>query len=107
MEGQVIAEVTIIPVGTGDTGLSRYIAACVQVLEKTPDLHYQLTAMGTIIQGPLRQVLKVVQEMHQVPFEFGVSRVVTTIKIDERRDKPQTMGDKVEAVRKLFPKVKV
>lgn len=106
MERQVIAELSIIPVGTGGTGLSRYVAACVEVLGKR-GLEYQLTAMGTIIQGPLKQVLEVVQEMHEVPFKLGVSRVVTTLKIDDRRDKAQTIVGKVEAVRGLFPKVKV
>jgi len=106
MERQVIAELSIIPVGTKDTGLSRHIAACVEVLEKK-GLIYRLTDMGTIIQGPLNQVLEIVQEMHEVPFKLGVSRVVTTLKIDDRRDKAHTIGDKVEAVRSLLPEVKI
>ena len=106
MVKQVIVELSILPVGTGDTGLSRYIAACVERLEKT-GLVYQLTAMGTIIQGPLNQILEVVKEMHEVPFELGVSRVVTMLKIDDRRDKPQTIGDKVKAVQNLLPEVKL
>lgn len=107
MGRQVITEVTIVPVGTGDTGLSKYVAACLEVLEKAPGLSYRLTAMGTIIQGSLEQVLQVVREMHEAPFNLGVSRVITTIKIDDRRDKLQTMTDKVEAVQKLVPTVKV
>ncbi len=106
MERQVIAELSIIPVGTKDTGLSRYIAACVEVLEKR-GLVYRLTDMGTIIQGSLKQVLEIVQEMHEVPFRLGVARVVTILKIDDRRDKAQTIGDKVEAVRSLLPEVKI
>ncbi len=106
MEREVIAELSIIPIGTGETGLSRYVAACVEKLERR-GLVYQLTAMGTIIQGPLKQILEIVQEMHEVPFQLGVSRVVTTLKIDDRRDKWQTIKDKVKAVQNLLPEVKV
>jgi uncharacterized protein YqgV (UPF0045/DUF77 family) len=40
--------------------------------------------------------------MHEAVLEGGAWRVVTTIKIDDRRDKPLTMSGKVESVvRKL------
>jgi uncharacterized protein (TIGR00106 family) len=54
--------------------------------------------MGTIIQGPLERILELVPQMHRAPFARGAQRVVSTISIDERRDKPQTMESKVEAV---------
>ncbi|TET25340.1 MAG: MTH1187 family thiamine-binding protein [Dehalococcoidia bacterium] len=98
MKGQVIAEVTVVPVGTAATSLSRYVAACLDAVKQAPDISYQLTAMGTIIQGRLQRVLELAQKMHEVPFTMGVSRVVTTIKIDDRRDKPQTMEGKVKTV---------
>lgn len=106
MKGQVVAEVSIIPVGTGDTGLSRYIAACLEVLEGRKDITYRLTAMGTIIEGPLDKVLEMICKMHEVPFSKGASRVVTSIKIDDRRDKPSTMAGKIESVMKLQPSIK-
>jgi len=106
MKGQVVAEVSIIPVGTGDTGLSRYIAACLEVLEGRKDITYRLTAMGTIIEGPLDKVLEVIHEMHEVPFSKGASRVVTSLKIDDRRDKPSTITGKIESVMKLRPSIK-
>lgn len=106
MKGQVVAEVSIIPVGTGGTGLSRYIAACLEVLEGRKDITYRLTAMGTIIEGPLDKVLEVICKMHEVPFNKGASRVVTSIKIDDRRDKPSTMAGKIESVMKLRPSIK-
>ena len=106
MEGQVVAELSIVPLGTGAAGLSHYIAACLAALEARTDLAYQLTPMGTIIEGPLGKILEVTQQMHEVPFGKGASRVVTTLRIDERRDKPLTMASKVESVLKLRPSVK-
>ncbi|MFC2051310.1 MTH1187 family thiamine-binding protein [Chloroflexota bacterium] len=98
MEGQVIAEVKIIPIGTVTTSLSRYIGACFNTVKQAQDISYQLTAMGTIIQGPLERVLELTQRMHEVPFEMGAKRVVTVINIDDRRDKSATMDGKVKAV---------
>ena len=98
MPQQVIAEISITPLGTASTSLSHYVAACVDILKQAPEVSYQLTAMGTIIQGPLEQVLELAGKMHQAPFAQGAQRVVTTIKIDDRRDKPLTIEGKVQAV---------
>ena len=106
MKGRVIAEVSIIPIGTGDTGLSHYVASCLEVLEGRKDLTYRLTPMGTVIEGPLDKLLEVIRKMHEVPFSKGASRVVTHLKIDDRRDKPATMAGKVESVLKLRPSIK-
>ena len=106
MEGQVVAVLAIVPVGTGDAGLSHYIAACLEILQDRKDLSYQLTPMGTVIEGSLDKVLEVTRQMNEVPFGRGASRVVTSLKIDERRDKPSTMAGKVESVLKLHPSIK-
>lgn len=106
MNGKVIAEVSIVPIGTGDAGVSRYVAASLEVLEGRKDLTYRLTPMGTVIEGPLAKVLEAIRDMHEVPFSKGASRVVTDIKIDDRRDKPSTMSSKVQSVLKLRPSIK-
>jgi uncharacterized protein (TIGR00106 family) len=106
MKGKVIAELSVVPVGTGDASLSRYVAACLDVLARRKDVSYQLTPMGTVIEGSLDIILDIVAKMHEAPFGLGVSRVVTTVKIDERRDKLASMMGKVESVRKLRPSVK-
>jgi len=94
-----VVEISIVPLGTGTTSLSPYVAACEKVLrENSGNLKYELTAMGTIIEGDLEQILKLIQMLHEVPFESGAQRVSTTIKIDDRRDKKGTIEQKVKAV---------
>jgi uncharacterized protein (TIGR00106 family) len=95
-----MVEVSIVPVGTKTPSVSQYIAGALQILQSEPGIRYELTAMGTIIEGDLEQLLALAGRMHQSAFEAGVMRVVTTIKIDERRDKPLTMSDKIEAVKR-------
>ncbi|MFC2048275.1 MTH1187 family thiamine-binding protein [Chloroflexota bacterium] len=98
MKESVIAEIKITPIGTETTSLSRYITACINTVKQAKDISYQLTAMGTIIQGPLERVLELTQKMHEAPFSMGAQRVVTSLNIDDRRDKQIAMESKVKAV---------
>ncbi|HWR39036.1 MAG TPA: MTH1187 family thiamine-binding protein [Patescibacteria group bacterium] len=94
-----IAEVTIVPLGTGSASISQYVANCHKVLEKAGDLSYRLTPMSTVIEGDLNRILAVIREMHETPFAAGAQRVSTSIRIDDRRDKELTMDGKLQAVR--------
>ena len=98
MKGSVIAEIRIVPLGTATTSLSRYVAACLEAVKQAQGIDYQITAMGTIVQGPLEQILELAQKMHEVPFAMGAKRVATNINIDDRRDKPSSIEYKVKAV---------
>jgi uncharacterized protein (TIGR00106 family) len=56
-------------------------------------------AMGTSFEGSTADILALVGELHAVPFEKGVPRVYSVLKLDERRDRPgQTLDDKVRSV---------
>ncbi len=101
MGGKIVAEVSVIPIGTGSTGLSHFVAACLDAIAGKKDISYQLTPMGTILEGNLQDVIEAIQAMHEAPFGKGASRVVTWVKIDDRRDKPSTMAGKIESVVKL------
>ena len=92
-----IAELSIIPIGTKSTSLSSYVAACLKVLQDS-GLTYEVHGMGTIIEGALKDLFEVMLKMHEVPFEAGALRVVTSIKIDDRRDKETSAKEKVNAV---------
>lgn len=95
-----IAEVSIGPLGTKNPSISQYVAKAVKVLQSEKNLKYEITSMGTIIEGDLDKILVVVKKMHEVTFGEGVSRVVTTVKIDDRRDKTQSMKGKVDSLKK-------
>ncbi len=95
-----IAEVSIVPIGTNTPSVSQYVASAVRVLQAEKDIKYELTAMGTIIEGEPERLLSLVGKMHQSVFAAGAMRVVTTVKIDERRDKASSIVSKVEAVKR-------
>ncbi|MCQ6266207.1 MTH1187 family thiamine-binding protein [Fictibacillus sp. WQ 8-8] len=95
-----IIDITVIPIGTESPSVSTYVAGIQRVLEKYNDqINYELTSMNTIVEGELDVLLNVIKEMHEAPFQEGIQRVATNIRIDDRRDKKSTMKSKLESVR--------
>ena len=93
----VIAEVNIIPLGTKTPSVSKHIARAFRALREEKNMKYELTSMGTIMEGDLGEILRVVRNMHEGTFDGEVMRVVTTIKIDDRRDKTLSMSGTIES----------
>jgi uncharacterized protein (TIGR00106 family) len=93
-----ILEISVVPIGTKGTGLSHYVADCIKVLRKERKVKYELTSMGTNIEGSLQDLIRIALKMHAVPFKKGAPRVLTTLKIDDRRDKKGTLEGKKKAV---------
>ncbi|NHM30302.1 MTH1187 family thiamine-binding protein [Neobacillus terrae] len=100
-----IVDVTVIPIGTESPSVSKYVAEIQKVLKKYENegkIRYQLTPMNTIIEGELPVLFEVIQAMHEVPFQHGLQRVATNLRIDDRRDVKRKMEDKVERVNSLL-----
>ncbi|MEA2404569.1 MAG: hypothetical protein QOE08_1216 [Thermoleophilaceae bacterium] len=97
------ADITVLALGREGASASRYIAAIQRVLAKQDRVRYRMHAMGTSLEGSTEDILAVVGEVHAAPFEEGVPRVYTVLKLDERRDRPdQTLDDKVASVERLL-----
>jgi uncharacterized protein (TIGR00106 family) len=79
----MLAQVTITPIGTGEE-LKEMIAKAVAIIEKS-ELDYQLTSMGTIIEGDWDEIMVIVKKCHDEITNFA-DRVVTNIVIDDRKD---------------------
>jgi uncharacterized protein (TIGR00106 family) len=96
------AEITVLALGRADISASPYIAEIQRRLAAQDRVGYELHAMGTSLEGSTEDVLALVAELHAVPFELGVPRVYTVLKLDERRDRSQTLDEKVASVRRLL-----
>lgn len=95
-----LVEFSLNPLGTGSPSVSRYIARAVEVLQEEKGIKYSVTPMGTIMEGDLAHLLALVQKTHEAVFDAGVARLVTIIKIDDRRDKPSTIEGKMAALQR-------
>ena len=94
----ITAELTIIPIGTSGTSLSKYVAAAVSALDND-GIKYELTGMGTLLESDdLEKIFTAIKTAHEAVFNTGAERVATSIKIDERRDEDRTIKDKVSSV---------
>lgn len=96
------ADLTVITLGRAELSASPYIAEIQRRLAAQDRVRYRLHAMGTSLEGSTDDVLAIVRELHEVPFELGMERVYTVLKLDDRRDKPQTLDSKVASVERLL-----
>ena len=94
-----ILEISIVPLGLPASGISEFVACCLDELEKYSEkVRYELTAMGTIIEGDLDVMLDIVRKMHEAPFRKGAKRVLTTLRLDDRRDINASIEQKIRSV---------
>lgn len=84
MSGRARMEIAVYPLGSGDPNVSQEVSRIFEVLEQS-GLEYQITVMGTVIEGPLDDLFALARDLHSVLFSDAVRRVVTVMRIDERR----------------------
>ncbi len=93
-----IVAVSVVPIGTGSTSVSPFVAAAEKVLRNDGRVAYRLDPMFTTLEGDLNDCLDVVRRMHESLFESGALRVSTLVKIDDRRDREAKMNSKIRSV---------
>ena len=98
-KGWAVAEVFITPLGTGQPTVRDYVRAVYEVA-RASGMKHQLTAMGTLLEGRVEDILDLVRRMHEACFEAagGTQRVVTSLRLDELRGEPLTLEGKVRGV---------
>ena len=94
-----IVAVSIAPTGEGPS-VGEYVTAALRVLDDQVDVRWELGAIFTTLEGDLDTIFLLVRRMQEAVFAKGARRVGTVIKIDDRRDAPSRMEDKVASVRR-------
>ena len=98
-----VCEISVVPVGTGSPSVSEYVAEAQRIIKRS-GLKSHLSPMCTSVEGDLTQILELTREIHEACFRKGAKRVLTSLKIDDRRDKSLTMDGKIQSVEtKLKP----
>jgi uncharacterized protein (TIGR00106 family) len=98
------AEISVIPIVSGrdnnNTGMSKYIAKAFDAIRGIEGINAVLTAMGTQIESSdFQNILKAINATHDsLRKEEDIKRIISTIRIDERRDKSATLDDRVQSV---------
>jgi uncharacterized protein (TIGR00106 family) len=96
----VNAEISIEPIGTSDTSMGKEIAAAYNAIRNTRNLKkVTLTPMSTQIESyNLDDIFQAILAAHNSAKSAGAKRIISTIRIDERLDKPNSLDEKVQSV---------
>jgi uncharacterized protein (TIGR00106 family) len=82
----MVIEFSVVPVGQGEE-LAGAVARVLDIIDRS-GLPYQLTAMGTLVEGDWDEVMGLVRRCHEA-MRGETGRVLTHISIDDR---PQASG---------------
>ena len=95
----VIVEFGIIPLGVG-ISVSKLLVPAIKELERK-GVKYEVTPMCTVFEAEnVEEAFNVIKAAHEAVFGENIKRVVTTVKIDDRRDVKRGMKEKVESLKK-------
>jgi uncharacterized protein (TIGR00106 family) len=90
-----IAEFSITPVGKG-VSVGTYVARCLDIVDRS-GVPYRLNAMGTVVEGELEDIVKLIVRCHKAVAE-DCERVSTIVKIDDRKGASGQLEGKVRDV---------
>ncbi len=94
-EERMIAEFSVVPLGKGES-VSQFVAECLRIVDES-GLDYRINPMGTVLEGDYDEVMAVIRKCHLRVMELS-SRVITTVKIDDRKGKKGMLRSKIESV---------
>ncbi len=91
----VLLEFSMSPFDKGDS-LSQYVARSLDIIDKS-GLPYQLTPMGTIVEGEWDEVMALVSACYR-RMSQDCDRISTSIKIDYRAGKSGRLKSKIRSI---------
>jgi uncharacterized protein (TIGR00106 family) len=95
----MIAEFSLVPIGKGEE-LGELVAKIVDIVDVS-GLPYQLTAMGTLVEGEWDDIMELIKECHFKMRQYS-SRVLTLISIDDREKAKSRLKGKVNEVEEIL-----
>ena len=97
----MLVEFSIVPIGKG-ASVGSDIAKVIKIVENS-GLPYKLNPMGTVVEGKWDELMALIKRCHRVVLRDG-ERVVTTIKIDDRKRRSNMIEGKIASIEKRLKK---
>lgn len=95
----VLVEFAMFPTDKGDS-VSEYVSQIIDYIDKS-GINYQLTSMGTILEGELNEVLSVIAECFKI-LETQSDRIYSTMTFDYRKGNNLRMNAKIDKIKNLL-----
>jgi uncharacterized protein (TIGR00106 family) len=92
------AELTILPMGREGASVGDLLALVAERLAAQDAVEFEIGPMGTSLEGGVTEILDLVGELQEIPLAAGLPRVYTVLKLDNRADRKQSLGEKVESM---------
>jgi uncharacterized protein (TIGR00106 family) len=82
----VIADIAVLPLipAVSEEEVYKQVDAAIDYI-KTSGLKYEIGAMSTTVEGEYDEVFDLIKKVHRIPFEVGSERVITVVRIDEKK----------------------
>jgi len=93
----IIAEVSVSVLGEGSS-IGRFVRVAVEELKNSGLKTISGPNCTSVEASNIDDILNAIKAAHLAVVGAGAKRVVTNLKIDDRRDKPATMKTKMKAV---------
>jgi uncharacterized protein (TIGR00106 family) len=91
----MLVEFSIVPIGKG-ASVGSDVAKVLKIVDKS-GLSYKLNPMGTVVEGSWDDIMPLIKKCHQAVMRGG-ERVVTSIKIDDRKKRRNMIESKMESL---------
>jgi uncharacterized protein (TIGR00106 family) len=91
----ILAEFSVVPVGTG-ASISPQVARALRIVIDS-GVRYKANPMGTVLEGEWDEIMAVIRKCHADVMKDS-ERVLTTITIDDRKGKEDRIEKKLASV---------
>jgi uncharacterized protein (TIGR00106 family) len=102
---KVVAEISVTPLGKNHsndelpTSIRNEIVIAIDAIKKVKGIKVMVTGMSTQIEADsIQDILKAIEYAHQSLKDKGIPRIISSIRIDERLDKSETLEERVNSV---------
>lgn len=97
----MLVEFSIVPIGKG-VSLGKDVAKVLRIIDRS-GLPYKINPMGTVVEGRWEELMGLIRKCHNAVLKDG-ERVLTTIKIDDRKRRTGMIEGKVKSVEQKMGK---
>jgi uncharacterized protein (TIGR00106 family) len=97
----MLVEFSIIPLGKSPS-VGDDVAKVLKIVDNS-GLSYKLNPMGTVVEGTWDELMALIKKCHHTVLRSG-ERVVTSIKIDDRKRHKKMIEEKVTSIEKRLHK---
>ena len=94
-----LVDISVEPIGTSSTSLSKYVKIAFEVLKEKGLKFYPAPSMTTIELDDITTLDSLIKEINDRLEKEGVKRIVTIVKIDDRRDKENSIDHKLDVIK--------